>query len=144
MATEKTFKPQKWVVVGGGMLVIAVILAVFREPSVNSKPLPPRNIDNKSPIAKEAARVFRGQSCAACHFIPGYWNTDGVALNAASAKYDPAQLKRLIRTPQSVNPNATMPNQPYILETNLNAIVGFLSQLPTEIVTNVTVVTVKH
>jgi mono/diheme cytochrome c family protein len=87
-------------------------------------------LDPDSPLVQAAARVFRGRSCAGCHYLKNIWGYDGLPLDHAAEKYDRDTLKRFIRNPKSVNARTLMPPQDKTTDAEIDAIANLLAGLP--------------
>ena len=94
-----------------------------------AKPDGPGVVAAASPATKEARRLFLGRNCLGCHFFAGVLGRDGLDLSLSAAKYDAATLRRYIRNPKSVTPNALMPAQDKLDEASLEAMAAFLESL---------------
>ena len=111
--------------------VIGVCLLSAKSNAEHSKPLTTTVDGNtNSPLTETATKVFRGSSCAGCHYLTGIWGRDGVTLDNMADKYDPATLRLYIRTPKLVDAHALMPVQKAIGDTEVEKIVNNLLTLP--------------
>ncbi len=72
--------------------------------------------------------VYAEQKCALCHSIAGIGGKKSV-LDGVGAKLRPEDIKRWIRTPREMKPNATMKPYPKLSEKDLEDLVGFLATL---------------
>lgn len=71
--------------------------------------------------------LFNEKGCISCHSLGGTGGRLGPALDDVGNKYDVETLERLIKNPQSVNPEATMPEQSNITEAELDALAHYLA-----------------
>lgn len=74
------------------------------------------------------AALFKEKGCISCHRIGGAGGGLGPALDGVGSKRDAETLERIIRDPQSVDPQATMPPQRGLTDAEIDALAHYLAE----------------
>jgi len=73
--------------------------------------------------------VFAREGCLNCHALAGKGGSAGPDLTRVGASLGKDTLRRLLKDPRAVNPAARMPSFGHLQAGELEALVGYLSQL---------------
>ena len=74
------------------------------------------------------AAVFKENQCFECHKLGGVGGNVGPALDDVGARLTPEQIRQQIVDPTSLHPNSSMPPYNELSESELQALVDFLSK----------------
>ena len=89
----------------------------------------PKEVAALPPELTKGREVYEAQGCSACHVVRGTGTAAGPELTRVGARRDAAWLKRFIRDPTAVRPDAAMPPYSDLPEGDLNDLVGYLASL---------------
>ena len=82
--------------------------------------------------AGAGAAAYKANKCSMCHQVGGEGGKMGGALDSVGAKRDAEWLKKYIKDPKSVEPNAKMKAYPSIADKDLDDLVAYLLTLKAE------------
>jgi mono/diheme cytochrome c family protein len=75
------------------------------------------------------AAVFQTKGCMNCHALRGTGGTFGPSLDTVGRDRTAEEIRRYIRDPKSVDPQAQMPPQKELSERELDEVAKFLSSM---------------